>query len=53
MDIIALFCDIDHFYFYLKDKEIVIYKRGGIWQVGICTFFLTYRSATVTPVVQL
>ena len=29
MDIIALFCDIDHFYFYLKDKEIMAYSEGG------------------------
>ena len=28
MDIIALFCDINHFLF-LKDKEIVAYRKGG------------------------
>ena len=29
MDIIAFFCDIDHFYFYLKDEEIIAYSKGG------------------------
>ena len=28
MDIIALFCDINHFLF-LKDRQIVAYSKGG------------------------
>ena len=28
MNIIALFCDIDHFLF-LRDKQIVAYSKGG------------------------
>ena len=38
MDIIALFCDINHFLF-LKVKQIVAYT-GGIRKVMICKSFL-------------